>query len=157
MPQITPNFLFDSSAEEAALFYTRIFPNSRITGVNRGADEGSESPGAVTAVDFVLDGHDYTAINAGMSIGSSDAVSFRVVCHGQAEVDHYWSALVDGGSEGRCGWLKDQFGVSWQVTPVEMGSYLGHADPDKARRAMSAMMGMTKIDLAVFQAALEDE
>ena len=118
----------------------------------------------MTAVDFVLNGHDFTTINAGTGIGSSDPVSFRVVCQGQSEVDHYWSALVDGRSEGRCDWLKDRFGVSGQVTPVEMGSYLvprtsylGYADPDTARRAMSAMTGMTKIDLAVFRAALEDE
>lgn len=157
MPRITPNFLFDSSAEDAALFYTRIFPNSRINGVSRGPDEGPSSPGTVMAVDFALDGHDFTAINAGKGVEFGESVSFRVVCHGQEEVDHYWSALVEGGSEGQCGWLTDRFGVSWQVTPVEMGSYLGHPDPDKARRAMSAMMGMRKIDLALFQAAIDGD
>lgn len=157
MPQITPNFLFESSAEEAALFYTRIFPNSRVNRVSRSDDGGPLSPGSVMAADFVLDGQDFTAINAGRKFAFSESVSFRVVCHGQKEVDHYWAALSEGGSEGRCGWLTDRFGVSWQVTPVEMGSFLGHPDPDKARRATSAMMQMSKMDLSALQAAIDDE
>jgi predicted 3-demethylubiquinone-9 3-methyltransferase (glyoxalase superfamily) len=117
--------------------------------------EGAPLPaGTVLVVDFSLDGEDFTDIKGGEHFEFSESVSFRVVCHGQEEVDHYWNALSNGGSEGRCGWLKDKFVVSWHVPPVEMGSYLGHADPQKAQKAMAAMLQMSKIDLAAFEAAL---
>jgi len=157
MPAITPNFLFATQALEAAEFYVGIFPNSSIGSVSY-YGEGSPMPdGTALAVDFTLDGTDFTAINSGQDFAFNESVSFRVVCHGQEEVDHYWNALTAEGSEGQCGWLKDKFGVSWQVSPVEMQNYLGHPDPEKAQRAMAAMLGMTKLDLALFEAAVADE
>ena len=155
MPDITPNFLFESQAFEAAEFYTGIFPNSKIGSVSYYGEGAPLPAGTALVVDFSLDGVEFTAINGGQHFAFSESVSFRVVCHGQEEVDHYWNALSNGGSEGRCGWLKDKFGVSWQVTPVEMGLYLGHADPQKAQKAMAAMLQMSKIDLAVFESALD--
>lgn len=155
MPAITPNFLFESQAFEAAEFYTGIFPNSKIGSVSYYGEGAPLPAGTALVVDFSLDGVEFTAINGGQHFAFSESVSFRVVCHGQEEVDHYWNALSNGGSEGRCGWLKDKFGVSWQVTPVEMGLYLGHADPQKAQKAMAAMLQMSKIDLAVFESALD--
>jgi two-component system sensor histidine kinase QseC len=157
VPRITSNFLFNNQAGDAAEFYIRIFPNSKITGQDY-YGEGSPLPaGTVLASNFLLDGQEFTAINCGQTFEFNESLSFRVVCHGQEEVDYYWNALTEGGSEGQCGWLKDKFGVSWQVTPVEMGEYLGNSDPRKAGRAMQAMMKMKKIDLAVFQAAIEAE
>jgi predicted 3-demethylubiquinone-9 3-methyltransferase (glyoxalase superfamily) len=157
MPQITPNFLFNSEALDAAEFYTKIFPNSTINSLSHYGEAGPLPAGTVLTVDFVLDGQDYTAINCGESFAFNASLSFRVICHGQEEVDHYWYALSDGGSEGQCGWLEDRFGVSWQVTPVEMGMYLGNPDPAKAGRAMKAMLQMKKIDLAQFQDAVDSE
>ncbi len=154
MPAITPNFLFAVEALEAAEFYVSIFPNSSIGNISY-YGEGSPMPaGTALSVDFELDSQAFTAINGGQAFEFSESISFRVVCHGQAEVDHYWDALTAGGSEGRCGWLKDKFGVSWQVSPVEMGQYLGHEDPLKAQKAMQAMLQMNKLDLALFEAAV---
>lgn len=155
MPPITPNFLFALEALEAAEFYVSVFPNSAITDVNHYGDAGPLPAGTVLAVNFVLDGQDFTAINSGQAFPFSESLSFRVSCASQAEVDHYWDLLTHGGEEGQCGWLTDRFGVSWQVTPVEMGRYLGDPDPERARRAMTAMLGMTKLDLALFQAAVD--
>ena len=154
MPAITPNFLFAVEALEAAEFYVSIFPNSSIGNVSY-YGEGSPMPaGTALSVDFELDSQAFTAINGGQAFEFSESISFRVVCHGQAEVDHYWDALTAGGSEGRCGWLKDKFGVSWQVSPVEMGQYLGNEDPLKAQKAMQAMLQRNKLDLALFEAAV---
>jgi predicted 3-demethylubiquinone-9 3-methyltransferase (glyoxalase superfamily) len=125
VPTLTPNFLFTDQALAAAEFYTSIFPNSSIVHVSHYGPAGPLEEGTVLTVDFVLDGQAFTAINFGQPVVASPAVSFRVSCHGQDEVNFYWSALTDGGREGQCGWLTDQFGVSWQVTPVEMGEYLG--------------------------------
>jgi len=152
VPAITPNFLFATEALEAAEYYVSLFPNSSITSINYYGEGATLPAGTALAVDFVLDGTNFTAINCGVAQPTTDGVSFRVVCHGQDEVDHYWNGLTADGSEGRCGWLKDRFGVAWQVTPVEMGQYLGDPDPQKAAAAMGAMMTMTKIDLNVFAA-----
>lgn len=154
MPEITPNFLFDSQALEAAEHYVSIFPNSSIRNISYYGANAPMPEGTVLTVDFILDGTAFTAINSGQHFAFNESLSFRVVCHGQEEVDHYWSALTAEGVEGQCGWLKDKFGVSWQVSPVEMGEYLGHSDPKKAQRAMSAMLAMKKLDLAVFEAAI---
>ena len=155
MPTLTPNFLFNDQALEAAEFYTGVFPNSSINHVNRYGEAGPLQEGTVLTVDFVLDGQEFTAINAGATFVPNESVSFRVSCHGQDEVDHYWNSLSAGGSEGQCGWLKYRFGISWQVTPVEMGGYLGHPDPAAAGRAMAAMLQMKKIDLDLLRAATE--
>ena len=154
MPQITPNFLFETQALEAAEFYVGIFPNSKIGTISYYGEEAPLPAGTVLVVDFSLDGNDFTAINGGHFFEFNESVSFRVVCHGQEEVDHYWDALSAGGSEGRSGWLKDRFGVSWQVSPVDIANYIGHPDPEKAQKAMAAMLQMTKLDLAVFESAI---
>jgi predicted 3-demethylubiquinone-9 3-methyltransferase (glyoxalase superfamily) len=154
MPKITPNVLFETEALVAAEFYVGLFPNSKIGNVSYCGEAGPLPVGTALAVDFVLDGEDFTSINCGVAFTFSESFSLRIVCHGQEEVDHYWNALTAGGSEGRCGWLKDCFGVSWQVTPVEMGRYLGHEDPAKSSLAMQAMMKMSKIDLSVFEEAI---
>jgi predicted 3-demethylubiquinone-9 3-methyltransferase (glyoxalase superfamily) len=154
MVKLTPNFLFNAEALEAAEFYVSIFPNSHIGEVSYYPEGAPLAPGTVLAVNFVLDGHDLTAINSGETFSFNESISLRVTCHGQDEVDYYWDALVSGGSEGRCGWLTDRFGVSWQITPVELGSYLGDPDPARAQRAMGLMMQMTKIELAQFAGAL---
>jgi len=151
---ITPNLLFESEALEAAQFYVGVFPNSKIGTVSYYGDNAPLPAGTVLVVDFSLDGNDFTAINSGQHFEFNESVSFRVVCHGQDEADHYWDLLSAGGSEGQCGWLKDKFGVSWQVSPVEMEKYLGHPDPVKAQKAMAAMLTMSKLDLAIFESAI---
>jgi predicted 3-demethylubiquinone-9 3-methyltransferase (glyoxalase superfamily) len=153
MPNITPNLWFDTQGNEAADFYVSIFPNSRITNVSLYGDAGPRPAGTVLAVDFELDGQPFTAINGGPEFIFDEAISFRITCAGQEEVDHYWNALSMGGQEGRCGWLKDRFGLSWQVTPVELGELLGDPDPGRAQRAMRAMLEMKKIDVARLRAA----
>lgn len=155
MPQITPNFLLADQAFDAAEFYVSVFPNSRVTDVSH-YGEGSPMPaGTVLAVNFVLDGQDFTAINSGQAFAFNESVSFRVTCESEEEVDHYWERLTEGGREGQCGWLSDRFGVSWQVTPRQLGEYLGDPDPARAQRAMTAMLGMRKIDLAAMRVAVE--
>jgi len=152
MPAITPNFLFATQALEAAEFYVSIFPNATLDSVSYYGPGAPLPEGTPLVAEFTLDGTAFQAINGGQAIEFTSSVSFRIVCHGQDEVDHYWNALGAGGAEGRCGWLTDKFGVSWQVTPVEMGEYLGHADPEVSQRCFMAMMGMKKIDLAEFEA-----
>src|SRR6476661_7123100 len=137
MPDIKPCLWFHAEAEEAAEFYASIFPNSRIGSVMRGAPD---TP--AVAVDFVLDGQPVLALNGRREAGFTDAHSFLVPCDSQAEIDRYWDALTAGGSEGRCGWLTDRYGVSWQVAPRDMGALLGGPDPAAAGRAMRAMLGM---------------
>jgi predicted 3-demethylubiquinone-9 3-methyltransferase (glyoxalase superfamily) len=153
MPRITPNLWFDTEAEEAARFYTSVFPNSRITGRTH-YPEGAPGPaGTVMTVTFELDGQEYTAINGGPQFTFDEAVSFLVNCADQDEIDHYWSKLSAGGEESQCGWLKDRFGVSWQVVPADWEATL-QGDPAVAQRAMQAVLGMKKIDLAAIEAAV---
>ena len=153
MARITPNLWFDTESEEAAEFYVSVFPNSEITTVTRYGEAGPRQAGMVLTVEFVLDGQEYVAINGGPQFSFSEAISLMVNCADQDEVDYYWGALSEGGEEGPCGWLKDRYGLSWQVCPAGMAELLN--DPDKARgqRAMKAMLGMSKIDLAALQAA----
>jgi predicted 3-demethylubiquinone-9 3-methyltransferase (glyoxalase superfamily) len=157
MRMITPCLWFDGVAEEAADFYTSIFPDSRILDVLRSAaDNPSTSKGAVLAVRFSMLGSEYTAMNGGPTFRFTEAVSFQVECDGQDEVDHYWDALlVDGGEPSMCGWLKDRFGLSWQVNPIQMGEYLNGPDPVGAERAMLAMMEMVKLDVEAMRRAYE--
>jgi predicted 3-demethylubiquinone-9 3-methyltransferase (glyoxalase superfamily) len=156
MPLITPNLWFDTQAKEAADFYVSLFPNSQITHVNYYGEAGPGSAGTVLTVDFALDGQPYTAINGGPHYRFTEAISLLINCADQAEVDHYWAALSAGGEEGQCGWLKDRYGLSWQVIPgAAMGQLLGDPDPNRGQRAMTAMLGMGKIDLAAMRAAAD--
>jgi predicted 3-demethylubiquinone-9 3-methyltransferase (glyoxalase superfamily) len=157
MPKITPNLWFDGNAEEAAEFWTRIFPNSRIDRVYRSpADYPNGRKGDVITVDFTLDGQPFTGINGGPDFTFDEAISFLIDCKDQAEVDRYWEALTAGGGEpGPCGWLKDRFGVSWQVVPHRLDELLNSDDRDGAQRAMEAMLQMGKLDVAELEAAYE--
>ena len=155
MPKITPSLWFDGRAEEAAAFYASIFPDSRIDAISRSpSDNPSTKAGDVLLVAFTVSGQPFVGINGGPQFPFTEAVSFQVDCADQAEVDGYWDALVAGGGEpGRCGWLKDRFGLSWQVVPREMGAYLGGPDAAGAARAMEAMLRMEKLDVAKLREA----
>lgn len=148
MPSITPFLWFDGQAEEAANHYVAIFPSSRVTGVTRYDPGSAGGEGSVMTVSFVLDGREFVGLNGGPQFTFSEAISFQIHCRDEAEVDHYWSRLTEGGQEGRCGWLKDRYGVSWQVVPSGLPELLGAADPKRAERALQAMMTMSKIDVA---------
>jgi predicted 3-demethylubiquinone-9 3-methyltransferase (glyoxalase superfamily) len=155
MPKVTPCFLFNDQSLDAAEFYVSVFPNSKVNDVNYYGEGAPRPAGSVLTVAFTLDGEDYLAINSWASFAFSESLSFMVHCASQGEVDSYWEQLTAGGEEGRCGWLKDRFGVSWQIVPDGMFAYLGDPDPERAQRAMQAMLGMRKLDLAVFQAAVD--
>ncbi len=155
MPRITPSLWFDTEGLEAAEFYISIFPNSAVKNVNYYGDAGPGEAGTVLTVEFSLDGQDFIAINGGPQFTFDEAISFTIHCSGQAEVDHYWAKLTAGGEEGQCGWLKDRYGLSWQVVPDEMGEILGDPDPVRGQRAMQAMLGMSKLDLATLRAAAD--
>lgn len=155
MSRINPFLWFDSQAEEAANFYVSIFPASRIRNVTRYGAAGPGPAGSAMTVQFELDGREFIALNGGPHFKFNEAVSFAVTCASQDEVDHYWSHLTAGGEEGRCGWLKDRYGLSWQVTPVALGQMLGDPDPVRSRRVMEAMLQMRKIDVAALRRALD--
>lgn len=156
MPQIVPNFLFNDESADAVALYVSIFPNSRIESTSYYGEGAPLPAGTALAINFVLDGQEFTAINSGATFEFNESLSFRVNCESQDEVDRYWANLSAGGAEGQCGWLKDRFGVSWQIVPTEMGKYLGDPDPQRAQRAMKAMLGMHKLDLAAFERAVND-
>ena len=156
MPRITPNLWFDTQGEEAAEFYVSVFPNSKVTKVLYYGEAGPRPAGTVLTVDFVLDGQEYTAINGGPDFTFDEAVSFLVDCADQEEVDYYWAKLCEGGEEGPCGWLKDRYGLSWQVCPTVLVELLDDPDTGRAQRAMQAMLGMKKIDIAALEAAAND-
>lgn len=154
MTSINPCLWFDDDLEEAVEFYTSIFPNSRIGNVSRYPEGGMGEPGSVMAADFDLDGLRFRAINGGPQFRFSEAVSFSVSCRDQAEVDRYWSALLaDGGEESMCGWLKDRFGLSWQIVPDRLYELVSDPDPARAEAATQAMLGMRKIDIAALEQA----
>ena len=155
MPKTTPCLWFDTQGEDAAKFYTSVFPNSRVTAVTRYGEAGPRPAGMALTVEFELDGQAYTALNGGPEFTFSEAISFQVDCKDQDEVDHYWTKLSEGGEEGPCGWLKDKFGLSWQVVPRALPELLGDPDQEKAQRVMAAMMGMKKIDVAGLQRAYD--
>jgi predicted 3-demethylubiquinone-9 3-methyltransferase (glyoxalase superfamily) len=178
MPSITPSLWFDNDLEEAAEFYTSVFPNSKIESMNRftadeplarrgnDADEplarrgsgvaGPGAPGEVVSGSFVLDGTRFVGINGGPQFPFTKAVSFMVNCHDQDEVDYYTERLLDGGQESQCGWLKDRFGVSWQIVPDRLFELLGDPDPARAAAAAKAMLGMRKILIADLEAAADE-
>lgn len=154
MPTITPNLWFDTRAEEAAGFYCSVFPNSRITDVQHYTEAGPRERGTVMVVAFELDGQPFVAINGGPEFSFSEAVSMEIRCRDQEEVDRYWAALTaDGGEEGPCGWLKDRYGLSWQVVPEGWLELMEAADEESRDRMMRAMFTMKKLDLAALEAA----
>ncbi len=155
MPKTVPCLWFDGQAEQAARHYTAIFPNSAITATTRFGPDSPGPEGSVLTVDFALDGEPFVALNGGPQFAFTEAVSFQVPCADQDEVDHYWDRLSDGGEPGQCGWLKDRFGVSWQVIPTELPALLGDPDPDRAQRAMQAMLAMGKLDVAAMREAAD--
>ncbi len=153
MQKITPCLWFDTQAEEAATYYTSLFEDSRITGVTHYGDAGPRPAGMVMTVDFELAGQRFTALNGGPEFTFDEAISFQVFCDSQEEVDRFWETLSEGGSQGPCGWLKDRFGLSWQIVPVRFMELLRDADPEAAQRAVKAMLGMQKLDIAALEAA----
>lgn len=156
MPTIAPNLWFDTQAEEAARFYCSVFPNSRIRQVSYYGEAGPGPAGTVLTVDFELDGQPFTAINGGPQFTFSEAISLLINCADQAEVDYYWDAmLAGGGEESMCGWLKDRYGLSWQVVPEGMAEVMADPDPSRAERAMRAMLTMRKLDVAALRAAAD--
>lgn len=157
--KITPCLWFDGDAEQAAEFYVGLFPDSRVDAVHRSpVDNPSTLKGDVLLVEFTLAGRSFTGLNGGPQFQFTEAVSFQIDCADQAEVDYYWSALTaDGGREIQCGWCKDRFGLSWQVVPRRMMELLSSSDRAEAARAMQAMMGMTKMDVAALEAAAKGE
>jgi predicted 3-demethylubiquinone-9 3-methyltransferase (glyoxalase superfamily) len=155
MPQPTPCLWFDTDGEAAAELYTSVFPNSKILDVTRYGPAGPRPEGTVMTVSFELDGQKFLALNGGPNFTFNEAVSFQIHCRDQDEVDHYWEKLGEGGEPGPCGWLKDRFGLSWQVVPNRLPELLGDEDREKANRVMAAMLEMGKIEIAELERAAE--
>jgi predicted 3-demethylubiquinone-9 3-methyltransferase (glyoxalase superfamily) len=153
MPKITPCLWFDTQAEEASTFYTSVFPNSRIIDVTHYGSAGPRTEGTVMTVSFDLDGQQFVALNGGPEFSFDEAISLQVDCRSQDEVDTYWSTLSEGGEEGPCGWLKDRFGLSWQIIPTILTELLADPDREKSQRVMKAMLAMKKIDIDALQDA----
>jgi predicted 3-demethylubiquinone-9 3-methyltransferase (glyoxalase superfamily) len=155
MRPIVPNLWFDTEAEQAADFYVSVFPDSRIISTAH-YPEGAPGPtGTVMTVEFEMNGQRFVGINGGPQFPFTEAVSFQITCETQEEVDRYWEVLTEGGEESMCGWLKDRYGLSWQVVPAGMDEVFADPDPEKAQRAMQAMLSMRKLDLAALQAAAD--
>jgi len=154
--KITPFLWFDNQAEEAAAFYTSIFPNSRVSKVVRYGDAGPGPAGSVMTVDFQLEGQSFVALNGGPLFKFTEAISFVVNCQTQEEVDAYWEKLTAGGSDIQCGWLKDKFGLSWQIVPTALIEFLSDRDPEKAARVMKTMLTMKKLDIRRLQHAYDE-
>ena len=159
MPKITPFLWFDGNAEEAANYYVSIFKNSKITNVARFDDAGAKASGqpsgSVMTIAFQLDGQEFVGLNGGPIYKFSEAVSFSVNCETQEEIDYYWEKLSAGGEESMCGWLKDKFGLSWQVVPANLGQLLTNPDPKKSQRVKAAMLTMRKLNINVLKQAAE--
>ena len=153
--RITPNLWFDTQSEEAAAFYTSVFPNSRVVNVTRYTEGAPREAGMVMTVEFELDGQRVVAINGGPEFTFDEAISLSISCKDQAEVDYYWEKLTEGGEEGPCGWLKDKYGLSWQVTPEGIDEIFSDADPARAQRAMQAMLQMRKLDVEALRRAAD--
>jgi len=152
---ITPCLWFDTQGEEAAAFYTSVFPDSRIRAVSHYGEAGPRPAGMAMMVDFELNGRRFLALNGGPEFTFNESISFTIECAGQDEVDHYWDQLSEGGEEGPCGWLKDRYGVSWQVVPNRLTELLADPDPGVAQRVMGAMLQMRRIEIAALEAAAE--
>jgi predicted 3-demethylubiquinone-9 3-methyltransferase (glyoxalase superfamily) len=154
-PKITPFLWFDDQAEEAATFYISIFPNARILDVTRYAAGAPGPAGQVMTVNFALDGQEFIALNGGPEFEFTEAVSFVVDCQTQEEMDRYWYALSNSGEEGPCGWLKDRYGLSWQIVPTSLSEMLQDADSERAQRVTAAFLQMKKLDIQALQDAFE--
>ena len=164
MQKITPFLWFNDQAEEAAEFYVSTFNGrpggsaggeSKVLNVTRYGEGGPGTPGSAMTASFVLEGLEFTALNGGPEFAFTEATSFHVSCESQEEVDYFWKALTDGGEESQCGWLKDKYGLSWQIIPTALHRLLGDADPGRAQRAMQAMLQMQKIDIAEMERAAD--
>jgi predicted 3-demethylubiquinone-9 3-methyltransferase (glyoxalase superfamily) len=153
MQKITPFLWFDNQAEEAMNFYTSVFKNSKVGGVTRYGDGGPDQKGSVMTASFELEGLQFTALNGGPEFKFTEAISFVVDCQSQAEVDELWEKLTEGGEESQCGWLKDKFGVSWQIVPRELPVLMNDPDPEKAKRVTEALLKMKKIDIQALREA----
>jgi predicted 3-demethylubiquinone-9 3-methyltransferase (glyoxalase superfamily) len=153
MQKVTTFFMFNNEAEEAVTLYVSLFKNSKVVSMDRYGEDGPFPKGTLMSAEFVLDGQEYMAFNGGPHFTFSDGMSLFVNCETQAEVDHFWEKLSEGGEKGKCGWLKDRFGVSWQIVPTALGRLMGDKDPKKARNVMQAMLKMTKLDIAALQRA----
>jgi predicted 3-demethylubiquinone-9 3-methyltransferase (glyoxalase superfamily) len=153
--KIVTNLWFDTEAEEAAEFYTSLFGNSRIVNVSRYPEGAPREAGMAMTVEFELDGQRFVGINGGPEFTFDEAISLQISCEDQEEVDYFWERLTDGGEEGQCGWLKDRYGLSWQVIPKGMDEVFSDPDPERARRATQAMLGMRKLDIAALRSAAE--
>ena len=153
--KITPNLWFDTEAEEAAEFYCSVFENSRIVNVTRYTEAGPRDAGMVMTVDFELDGQRFTGINGGPEFKFNEAVSLLINCEDQDEVDYFWEKLTEGGAEVQCGWLRDRYGLSWQVVPAGMEELFADSDPKRAERAMAAMLKMKKLDIEELRRAAD--
>ena len=154
--KIIPNLWFDTEAEEAAEFYTSLFEDSRIVGKTHYTDAGPRETGMVMTVEWELRGQRFVGINGGPDFKFDEAVSFQIDCADQAEVDYYWARLTeDGGQESQCGWVKDRFGLSWQVVPAGMDELFADSDPERANRAMAAMLKMGKLDIEALRKAAD--
>lgn len=155
MQRITPFLWFDGKAEEAMKFYTSIFKNSRVGTVTRYGKDGPGPNGSVMTATFQLDGQEFIALNGGSEFTFTEAISFVVNCETQGEIDEFWEKLSDGGAQIQCGWLKDKFGVSWQIVPTVLGKMMQDKDPEKTNRVMKAILQMVKIDIKRLQEAYE--
>jgi predicted 3-demethylubiquinone-9 3-methyltransferase (glyoxalase superfamily) len=153
--RIIPNLWFDTEAEQAAAFYTSVFDNSRVVSVTHYTEAGPGDPGSVMTVEFELDGQRFVGINGGPQFTFDEAVSFQISCETQDEVDYYWERLTAGGEESQCGWLKDRYGLSWQVVPTGIEEIFSDPDPQRAERAMKAMLGMRKLDIEALRSAAD--
>jgi predicted 3-demethylubiquinone-9 3-methyltransferase (glyoxalase superfamily) len=154
-PKIIPNLWFDTEAEEAAEFYTSVFENSRILNKTHYTEAGPRPAGMVMTVEWELDGQRFVGINGGPQFTFDEAVSFQITCTDQDEVDYYWEKLSEGGKEGPCGWVADRYGLSWQVVPDGMDELFADPDPERAKRAMEAMLKMGKLDIAALRSAAD--
>jgi predicted 3-demethylubiquinone-9 3-methyltransferase (glyoxalase superfamily) len=157
MQKITPCLWFDTDGEEAAKFYTGLFDDSRITDVSYYGEAGPRPEGTVMTVSFELDGQQFLALNGGPDFTFNEALSLQVSCKDQEEVDKFWNGLSEGGEEGPCGWLKDKYGLSWQIVPTALPELLSDPDPGRAQRAMQAMLGMRKIEIDGLRKAADAE
>jgi predicted 3-demethylubiquinone-9 3-methyltransferase (glyoxalase superfamily) len=157
MQTITPFLTFNDQAEEAVNFYVSIFKNSKVVSVSRYGEGGPGPQGSAMSVTFLLDGREYLALNGGPHFTFTDGFSLFVSCETQEEVDELWEKLTAGGEKGQCGWLKDRYGLSWQIIPTALGQLLGDKDPQKAQNVMQAMLQMTKIDIATVRRAYEQK
>lgn len=155
MPKIHPFLWFDTEAEAAMNFYVSVFPNSKVGEVSRMGEGGPGESARVMTASFEIDGQRITALNGGPHFKFTEAVSFFIDCRDQAEVDYYWETLSEGGETSRCGWLKDRFGLSWQVVPAQLYDYIGGPDRRRAKQAMDAMLQMAKLDVAQLKAAYD--